>query len=87
MQQRGKMDRIVVVFFHYMIGVGFSYFVMGTKNTTFLSILMGYTPIKRLFAVTARLDKRLRFPDSRKSSTVHCNKITTSVWQKHQALN
>lgn len=35
MQQRGKMDRIVVVF-HYMIGVGFSYFVMGTENTTFI---------------------------------------------------
>jgi len=87
MQQRGKMDRIVVVFFHYMIGVGFSYFVMGTKNTTFLSILMGYTPIKRLFAVTARLDKRLRFPDSRKSSTVHCNKITFSVGHEYPTLN
>ena len=35
MQQRGKMDRIVVVFFHYMIGVGFSYVFRGTKKDDF----------------------------------------------------
>ncbi|MBJ9293420.1 hypothetical protein GHT40_03830 [Citrobacter werkmanii] len=29
------MDRIVVVFFHYMIGVWFSYFFMGTKKSDF----------------------------------------------------
>lgn len=29
------MDRIVVVFFHYMIGVWFSYFFIGTKKSDF----------------------------------------------------
>ncbi len=29
------MDRIVVVFFHYMIGVWFSNFFMGTKKSDF----------------------------------------------------
>ena len=67
------MDRIVVVFFIYMIGVGFFILRHGYGKYDFLSILMGYTPIKRLFAVTTRLDKRLRFPDSRKA--VQCTVI------------
>ncbi len=29
------MERIVVVFFHYMIEVRFSYFFMGTKQSDF----------------------------------------------------
>ncbi len=41
------MERIVVVFFHYMIEVWFSYFFMGTKKNDFF---IHFEPNWRLFS-------------------------------------